>query len=78
MGFTGLVSSINDRVRWSAERIMCVCELFQLVNVCRGNGLWAEVGYMGTSGNRDCQLAYGSVLKDFIDDALTISAGGLL
>ncbi len=32
---------------------------------------------MGTSGNRDCQRAYRSALKDFTDDALTISAGSL-
>ncbi len=30
---------------------------------------------MGTSGNRDCQLASRSVLNDFTDEALTISAG---
>ncbi len=48
------------------------------VNVCRGNGLWEGVGYMGTSGNRDSQLASRSVLKDFTDDALTISAGSLI
>ncbi len=33
---------------------------------------------MGTSGNRDCQWASRSVLKDFTEDALTISAGSLL
>ncbi len=32
---------------------------------------------MGTSRNRDCQLKSRSVLKDFTDDALTISAGSL-
>ncbi len=32
---------------------------------------------MGTSGNRDCQWASRSVLKDFTEDALTISAGNL-
>ncbi len=32
---------------------------------------------MGTSGNRDCQRASKSALKDFTDDALTISAGSL-
>ncbi len=32
---------------------------------------------MGTSGNRDCQRASRSALKDFTDDALTISAGSL-
>ncbi len=32
---------------------------------------------MGTSGNRDCQRASSSALKDFTDDALTISAGSL-
>ncbi len=42
----------------------------------RGNSLWEKVGYMGTSGNRDSQLAAKSVLTDFTDDALTISAGG--
>ncbi len=30
---------------------------------------------MGTSGNRDCHWAFRSVLKDFTEDALTISAG---
>ncbi len=30
---------------------------------------------MGTSGNRDCQWASRSVLKDFTEDALTFSAG---
>ncbi len=40
--------------------------------------LWEEVGYMGTSGNRDNQLASGSVLNDFTGDALTISADSLL
>ncbi len=32
---------------------------------------------MGSSENRDCQWASGSVLKDFTEDALTISAGSL-
>ncbi len=32
---------------------------------------------MGTSGNRDCQRASRSALKDFTDDALTISADSL-
>ncbi len=32
---------------------------------------------MGTSGNRDCQWAFKSALKDFTEDALTISAGSL-
>ncbi len=32
---------------------------------------------MGTSGNRDCQWASWSVLKDFTENALTISAGSL-
>ncbi len=30
---------------------------------------------MGTAGNRDCQWESRSVLKDFTEDALTISAG---
>ncbi len=29
---------------------------------------------MGTSGNRDCQRASRSALKDFTEDVLTISA----
>ncbi len=33
---------------------------------------------MGTSGNRDCQRASRSALKDFTYDALTISASNLL
>ncbi len=32
---------------------------------------------MGTSDNRDCQCASRSALKDFTEDALTISAGSL-
>ncbi len=32
---------------------------------------------MGTSGNRDCQWASRSVLKNFTEDALTIAAGSL-
>ncbi len=36
-----------------------------------------EVGCMGTSGNRECQLASKSILKGFTDDALTISVGSL-
>ncbi len=43
--------------------------------MCRGHGFWDEVGYIDTSGNRDSQLASRSVLKDFTDDALTISTG---
>ncbi len=30
---------------------------------------------MGTSGNRDCQWLSWSILKDFTEEALTISAG---
>ncbi len=41
----------------------------QWVNVCRGNGLLEEVVYMDTLGNR--------ALKDFTDDALTVSVGSL-
>ncbi len=32
---------------------------------------------MSTFGNRECQWASRSVLKDFAEDALTISAGSL-
>ncbi len=32
---------------------------------------------MGTAGNSDCQWASRSALKDFTEDALTISAGNL-
>ncbi len=43
-------------------------------HVCRWNGPWEkEVGYTGTFGNNDCQLAFRIVLNDFKDDALTIS-----
>ncbi len=31
-----------------------------------------EVGCMGTSGNRECQLASKSILKGFTDNALFI------
>ncbi len=50
---------------------------FKWVNMCRGNGLWEEVDYMGTLGNRDCQLASRSALTEFTEDALTTSAGSL-
>ncbi len=50
-------------------------KVFKWINVRRGNGLSEEVSYMGTSGNRDCQLASRSALKDFTDEALMISAG---
>ncbi len=33
---------------------------------------------MGTSGNRDCHWASKRVLKDFTEDAMTISAGSLV
>ncbi len=33
---------------------------------------------MGTSGNRDCQRAFRITLKDFTEDAFTISASNLL
>ncbi len=39
--------------------------------------LWDEVVHMGTSGNRDCQWASRSVLKDFTEDAMIISASSL-
>ncbi len=35
-------------------------------------GVWEEVGVIGTSGNRDNQLESISVLHDFTDDALTV------
>ncbi len=44
---------------------------FLRLQMCtEGNELLEEVGKMGTSGNRNA-------LKDFTDDALTISAGSL-
>ncbi len=45
--------------------------------MCRGKGLWVDVGFMGASGNMDRPLASGSALKDFTDDALTMSPGNL-
>ncbi len=68
---------MNDQVGWWGYVERVIGECFKWVNVCRGNGLWEEVGYMGALGNRDCPLASSSVLKDFTDDALTISAGSL-
>ncbi len=58
------------------ERVMWVC-VSKWGRMCRGNGLWEELGYMCTSGNRDCQLASRSVSNGFTEDALTISAGSL-
>ncbi len=48
---------------------------FKWENTCRGNGLFEEMGVTGTSENMGRHLASRSVLKDIIDDALTISAG---
>ncbi len=45
--------------------------------MCIGNGLWKNVGYVGTLGNRDSQLASRRVLSDFTDGALTTSVGSL-
>ncbi len=39
--------------------------------------LWVDVGFMGASENKDRPLASGCALKDFTDDALTISPGNL-
>ncbi len=50
---------------------------FFYVGLCVLIRLWEELGYMGALGNRDCQLASRRVLKDFTEDALTISAGSL-
>ncbi len=38
----------------------------------RENGLWKELGNMGTSGNSGSQLPSRSVLKDLTNDALTV------
>ncbi len=37
-------------------------------------GCWRNFGYMGNSGNTDCQLASKRVLKEFADDTLAILA----
>ncbi len=44
---------------------------------CRGNGLWEGVGYMNTSGNRDRQVAYITVLEEFDDAVVTTSSWNL-
>ncbi len=46
-------------------------------HVCRGNELWVEVSYMGSSGNRDRHLASRSVLNEFTDDAFIITPSSL-
>ncbi len=55
----------------------CGYEFLKGGNGCKKNELWGGDGYVGTSGNKDCQFASRSVLKDFTVDALTISAGSL-
>ncbi len=70
IGFLGLVGSKGYYKRPRAV----VCEKGL---VCRGNGQWEEVGYMGISRNRDNRLAFKSVLKDFIDNVLTIPTSSL-
>ncbi len=64
----------NDQAGVYMKRVMWA-RVSTWGHVCRGNGMCAEFGYMGTSGNRDSQLASRSALKDFTDDALSISAG---
>ncbi len=39
------------------------CGFSKFVNVCSGNWLWEELGYMGNLVNRDCQLALRNDLK---------------
>ncbi len=51
-----------------------MCEFISGANYAGGGGFWEVVGYMGSSLNRDSQLATRSVLKDFTDDALINSA----
>ncbi len=46
-----------------------------VVSVC--DGAMGGGGLYSTLGNRDCQLMSRSILKDFTDEALTISAGYL-
>ncbi len=46
--------------------------------VCIANWLCGEVGFMGTSGNSESQLASRSTLTDLPDNALAISAGSLV
>ncbi len=72
----GIVSIKAFHVRpcgWHVKSLIWVC-MSKWGHVCRGNGLGQEVGFMGTSGNRDSQLASRNVLNDFNDDALVISA----
>ncbi len=81
MGFIGLVSSKNYYKR--PGRVVGVCGKGNLdVSFLRGAMCAERMGcgwswVMCASGNRDCQLASRSVLKDFTEDALTISAGNL-
>ncbi len=72
----GIVSSKAYHIRpsgWYVKSVMWVC-MSKWGHVGRWNGLGQEVGFMGTSGNRDSQLASRNVLNDFTDDALVISA----
>ncbi len=39
-------------------------------HVCRGYGLWEEVGYMDNPAKKDCQLVSKSVLNNFTADVL--------
>ncbi len=50
------------------------CEFLRGSMCAEGMGC-ERCGLDGYSGNRDCHRASRSVLKDFTEDALTISAG---
>ncbi len=50
--------------------VMWVC-VSKWGHLCRGNGLWEELGYMSTSENRHIQLTTISIFNDFTEDALT-------
>ncbi len=54
-----------------------MCEVLSGVMCAEVMGWGQQVVYLGATVNRDRQVEPTSVLKDFSDDALTISAGDL-
>ncbi len=74
--FIGLRSSqdyckrpVGDVGIWEGS---LVCEFLRGSMCAEGMGCGRRWVYLGTSGNRDCQWASRSALKDFTDDALFI------
>ncbi len=60
----------NNQSRWQGKIFQWVWPS-KWVQECRETELWEGVGYMNTSGNRDRQVAFITVLEESDDAVLT-------